>query len=110
MLPEVTVTEDGQYDLNVELAETVKKGAELKYFAFPRNAEASDDDEIVDFYDDEGAEIEAVPESHKITVAPWFNADVTYAPVIAVKADTGDEAAKTIDEIEEIVTVEEAAK
>ncbi len=110
VLPEVTVTEDGQYDLNVELAETVKEGAELKYFAFPRNAEASDDDEIVDFYDDEGAEIEAVPESHKITVAPWFNADVTYAPVIAVKADTGDEAAKTVDEIEEIVTVEEAAK
>ena len=110
VLPEVTVTEDGQYDLNVELAETVKEGAELKYFAFPRNAEASDDDEIVDFYDDEGAEIEAVPDSHKITVAPWFNADVTYAPVIAVKADTGDEAAKTIDEIEEIVTVEETAK
>ncbi len=103
VLPEVTVTEDGQYDLNVELAETVAEGAELKYFAFPRNAEASEDDEICDFYDDEGKDVEAVPASHKITVAPWFNADVTYAPVIAVKADTGAEGAKTVEEIEEVV-------
>ncbi len=103
VLPEVTVTEDGQYDLNVELAETVAEGAELKYFAFPRNAEASEDDEICDFYDDEGKDVEAVPESHKITIAPWFNADVTYAPVIAVKADTDEEGAKTVEEIEEVV-------
>lgn len=104
ILPEVTVTQDGQYDLIIDLndkasgdvvsedeAETEKKlaGKELVWFAFPRDVEPSEDDEIVDFYDMEGHDTKVVPESNEFVVSPWFEKEIVYAPVIAVKSDNG---------------------
>ncbi|MBR0074551.1 MAG: hypothetical protein IJP96_02200, partial [Synergistaceae bacterium] len=104
ILPEVTVTADGQYDLIIDLndkasgdvasedeAEAAKKlaGKELVWFAFPRDVEPSEDDEIVDFYDMEGHDTKVIPESNVFVVSPWFDKEVVYAPVIAVKSDNG---------------------
>ena len=99
VLPEMTVTESGQYDLDVELDENAAEGAELKWFAFPKAA-PSEDDEIVDFYDEAGTPVEGVPASHKIIASPWLNAEVTYAPVIAVKADVAEVAEPEAEEAE----------
>ncbi|MBQ3645400.1 MAG: hypothetical protein II960_02250 [Synergistaceae bacterium] len=104
ILPEVTVTADGQYDLIIDLndkasgdvateeeAEAEKKlaGKELVWFAFPRDVEPSEDDEIVDFYDMEGHDTKVVPESNEFVASPWFEEGIVYAPVIAVKSDNG---------------------
>ncbi|MBQ7593315.1 MAG: hypothetical protein IJU48_03045 [Synergistaceae bacterium] len=109
VLPEVTVTEDGLYDLDaVALVEEAPEGAELVWFAFPRNAAASEDDEIAEFYDEAGAEIEVVPAERKVVPAAWFNADVTYAPVIAVKVPATEETKDTAEDAEagDVVTLE----
>ena len=109
VLPEVTVTEDGLYDLDVaELVAEAPEGAELVWFAFPRNAAASEDDEIAEFYDEAGAEIEVVPAERKVVPAAWFNADVTYAPVIAVKVPATEETKDTAEDVEagDVVTLE----
>ena len=110
VLPEVTVTEDGFYDLDaVALVEETPEGAELVWFAFPRNAAASEDDEIAEFYDEAGAEIKVVPAELKVVPAAWFNADVTYAPVIAVKVPAaGEEVKDTADDAEagDVVAIE----
>ncbi len=103
VLPEVEVTAAGQYPFAVEIPEEIAAGKELAWFAFP--TKPSEDDEIVDFFDEEGADTEVVPESRKITAYPWLNADVTYAPVIAVKADTGEEGAETEEQIKTIRAV-----
>ena len=92
ILPEISVTADGQYDLVVSIDEEVAAGRELVWFAFPRDVEASEDDEIVDFYDMSGKDTDVVPEDHSLIVSPWFEAEITYAPVIAVKAEAGDKA------------------
>ena len=109
VLPEVTVTEDGLYDLDVaELVAEAPEGAELVWFAFPRNAAASEDDEIAEFYDEAGAEIEVVPAERKVVPAAWFNAEVTYAPVIAVKVPATEETKDTAEDVEagDVVTLE----
>ena len=87
VLPEVKALESGQYDFDVELYEEIESGAELIWLAFPKDSEPSDDDEIAEFYDGEtGEEITTLPASHLITVSVWLNEGITYAPVIAVKA------------------------
>ena len=85
VLPEVSVDVEGQYDFGVELGEYVPEGAKLFWFAF-HDGESSEDDEIADFYDENGKEIDSVPESRIITVSPWLNPGIIYRPVIAVEA------------------------
>ena len=86
VLPEITADAAGQYDFNVELDEEAPEGAKLIWVAFPKNAPASEDDEIVDFYDEVGTPVEGVPASHKIIASPWLREAVTYEPVIAIEA------------------------
>ena len=81
-LGEVSCDEAGMYDFALELPEYVREGAELVYVA---NSESpSDDDEIAEFFDENGNEISAVPESRKITVSIWLNEGIIYKPVIIV--------------------------
>ena len=86
VLPEITAEEAGQYDFDVELDEEAPEGAKLIWIAFPKNAPAAEDDEIVDFYDEAGTPVEGVPASHKIIASPWLREAVTYEPVIAIEA------------------------
>lgn len=86
VLPEMKVSLSDMYEIDAELDDTAETGAKLYWFAFPKDKETSDDDEIAEFYDESGAEIETVPESHKITVNAWLTEGVTYEPVIAVKS------------------------
>ena len=85
VLPEVSVDVSGMYDLEAELDEDVRTGAEMIWLAFPRNADESEDDGIAEFFDEDGQEITEVPESHSVKVSVWLNEGVIYAPVIAVK-------------------------
>lgn len=85
VLPEVRGLKSGLYDLDVILDDEAPTGARLYWFAFPQDADPSDDDDIAEYYTDEGEETEVVSESHNVTVSAWFNEGVTYAPVIAVK-------------------------
>ena len=85
ILPEISVSDSGLYDISVTLYDNIQEGAKLFWFAYPEEGGKSEDDEIAEFYDDAGAEISAVPSSRKITVSAWFNKGVKYYPVIAVK-------------------------
>ena len=40
---------------------------------------------IVEFFDENGAEIDSVPESRNVVVSVWFNAKTIYNPALAVK-------------------------
>ncbi len=57
--------------------------SKLYYFAF--SSEPSENDEIIEFYDKTGAEIESVPEERVIKISAWFSAGAIYKPVIAIK-------------------------
>ena len=81
----------GMYSIEAVIGENIPVGAELFWFAFPKNAEPTEDDEIAEFYDDSGADTKTVPENHKVTVSAWLTEGVTYAPVIAVKAEKAEE-------------------
>ena len=83
-LPEVSVDVSGMYDFDAELSENAPVGAKLYWLAYP-DGEGSDDDEIAEFYDEAGAEIDAVPEGRRISVSVWLNEGVKYSPLIAVK-------------------------
>ena len=87
VLPEISANVDGQQEFAVELDEDAPEGAKMVYVPFPQNAEATDDDNIADFYGADGEAIEEVPAEKDITVAPWLRADVVYQPVIAVEAE-----------------------
>ena len=82
-LGRIEVDESGLYDFAAVLDENAPEGAEL--FCFMNSDAPSEDDEIAEFFDDSGQEIEAVPESRNITVSIWLNNGRVYAPVIAVK-------------------------
>ena len=86
-LPEVKVNESGMYDFEVSADESVNAGRKLIWFAMPQTAEPSSDDEIAEFYDESGKEIEILPDNHKFNVSAWLNENVTYKPVIAVKRE-----------------------
>ena len=110
ILPEITADDSGQYDLEaVSLDEKAPVDGELVWFAFPRNAEDSEDDLIAEFYDEAGAEVFAVPEGRVVVPAPWLEKDVTYAPVIAVKAPVAGNAKDSLDNAAEGDTVTEKA-
>ena len=82
-LPVVSVDEEGLYDFYVTLSDDATEGAELIYIA--NSSEPSEDDEIVEFYDEAGEEISSVPESRKISISIWLNKNLIYSPVIAIK-------------------------
>ena len=90
ILPEISATASGQYGLEVDLAETVKPGAKLYWFAFPKDAPDSEDDQIADFFEVDGTDTEVVPSDHVVVVYPWLREGVTYGPVIAVKAEDAE--------------------
>lgn len=112
VLPEMSVTESKLYDIEAKLSENAPVGAKLVWFAFPKDVEPSDDDKIAEFFDEEGAEIYEVPASRKIVVSPWLEAEVTYAPVIVVKADDADGAKDSLEGAEagDVVTEEALVK
>lgn len=85
VLPEISCSESGTYDIGAVLYENVPAGASLVWFAFPKDEKPSDDEDAVMFLDDTGKEITAVPDNRKITVSVWLNKDRIYEPVIAVK-------------------------
>ena len=85
VLPELTAETDGQTDIPVELDEDAPKGAKLVYLPFAQDG-GSEDDDIVDFYGEDGAPIEEVPAGKAITIAPWLRAGVTYQPIIAAES------------------------
>ena len=87
VLPEISVTESGFYDLEAEISEDIEIGEKLIYLALPQNSEPSEDDEIAEFYNLDGKEISTVPGNHKIIIGAWFNKNIIYAPVIAVKKE-----------------------
>lgn len=82
-LPAVSVDEAGMYDFDAVLSDDAPIGAELVYVA--NCSEPSSDDDIAEFYDDEGEEILHVPENRKITVSVWLNPGRHYEPTIAIK-------------------------
>ena len=83
VLPEISVDVSRMYEFDVALSDDVPEGAELVYLA--NSDSPSDDDEIVEFYDDEGEPITAVPESRLITISVWLNKNTVYNPAIAIK-------------------------
>ena len=85
VLPEMSADVSGIYDIDAEIYEEISAGAEMIWLAFPVDSKGSSDDEIAEFFDDDGREITGVPESRKVTVSVWLRAGVTYRPVIAVK-------------------------
>ena len=85
VLPEVSVTKSGMYDLDAEIFEEIPAGAEMLWLAFPVDSAGSEDDEIAEFFDEEGQDITGVPESRRVSVSVWLTEGVTYRPVIAVK-------------------------
>ena len=87
VLPEISVDVSGMYEFEVEISEDIEAGRELAWFAFPKNSEPSEDDEIAEFYNSDGEEITTIPENHKITVSAWFNENIIYEPVIAIKKE-----------------------
>ena len=88
-LPEIQVNSSGQYDIEsiIELDESIESGKKLYWFAMPQGVEPSEDDEIVEFYDEDGQEILQVPESHKIKISAWFTEGIIYKPVICVVSE-----------------------
>ncbi len=89
-LPEIKATKSGQYDIDliIELDESIETGKKLYYFAMPQGVTPSEDDEIIEFYDESGQEIFTVPESHKIKISAWLTEGVIYRPVICVEDET----------------------
>ncbi|MBQ7594204.1 MAG: putative Ig domain-containing protein [Synergistaceae bacterium] len=82
-LGEVSVDVAGMYEFEFILNDDVPEGAKLIWLA--NSSKPSEDDEIAEFYDFDGAEIDAVPEERLITVSAWLNSGVIYRPALAVK-------------------------
>ena len=85
VLPEMSVTESGMYDLEVDLDPEIGEGRELVWFAFARNRNKNDDDEIAEFFNLEGEEITKTTSENAVLISVWLNEGDVYAPVIAVK-------------------------
>ena len=83
----ISSDKDGLYDFEVELDEQAQEGAELLWLAFPKDVEHSEDDEICEFYDSEGEEINSVPKDKIINISVWLEEGIIYEPVIAAKTE-----------------------
>ena len=86
ILPDVKVNESGIYEFTVSLDKSVPENSVLIWHSFP-NGQVSDseDDNSAIFFNDDGEEIYNVPEDYYVTVSAWFEAGITYKPVISVK-------------------------
>lgn len=82
-LQEISVDVSGMYDFSATLSSDAEAGAKLLWLA--NSSEPSDDDDIAEFYDTDGEEIDSVPEDRKISVSVWLNEGVTYKPAIAAE-------------------------
>ena len=82
-LPEISVNVSGMHEFDAVLSDDIAEG--LKLFWIAGSDEPSDDDNIAEFCDDEGQEIDAVPENRNITVSVWLNEGRVYRPAIAVE-------------------------
>ena len=82
-LGEISADNEGMYDFALTLSNDIPAGLELIYLANSDNP--SDDDNIAEFFDDEGNEIYAVPEDRRIIISIWLNKGVIYSPAVAVK-------------------------
>ena len=82
-LPEVSADVSGMYDFSVTLSDDAKAGEKLIWLA--NSSEPGEDDNIAEFSDEDGAEIDAVPENRKVNVSAWLRQGVIYHPAIAVK-------------------------
>ena len=103
ILPEISVTKSDMYDLEIDLDQLESEDLsefELFWFAFPKDVEHSEDDEICEFYDVEGNEIKTVPENHEISISAWFEEGIIYEPVIAVKKQEAESETESEIEIE----------
>ncbi|MBQ7196252.1 MAG: putative Ig domain-containing protein [Synergistaceae bacterium] len=85
VLPEISVSESGMYDFEVEFDDEIEAEQKLFWFAFPKNRNENDDDEIAEFFDMTGAEITKTNGENEILISVWLNEGDLYAPVIAVK-------------------------
>ena len=85
VLPEMSADVSGMYDLEAEISGDIPAGAEMVWLACPVDYEVSEDDEIAEFFDEDGQEITGVPESRRVSISVWLREGVTYRPVIAVK-------------------------
>ncbi len=83
VLGEVSCDMAGMYDIPAEISGDVPIGAELVYIS--NSDMPSSDDNIAEFFDEEGNEISRVPESRKIILSVWLEPERIYKPVIAVK-------------------------
>ncbi len=84
VLPEVSVDVSGMYDFaDVVLDDKAEIGAVLVWLA--NSGEPTSDDNIAEFSDEDGREIECVPENRKVNVSAWLNAGKTYKPAVAVR-------------------------
>ena len=82
-LGEVSADESGMYEFDVVLSDSTPAGAKMYWVA--NSEKPSEDDDIAEFFSEDGQEIDAVPESRKVSVSVWLNAGEIYRPVIAVK-------------------------
>ena len=72
------------YDFaDVVLDERARVGEKLLWLA--NSSEPSDDDNIAEFFDDNGQEIDVVPENRKINISVWLNAERIYKPAVIVR-------------------------
>lgn len=79
----LTVSTDGKYSLPVEIAENVPAGSEMEFYPFPYGVESASED--CTFTDNDGKEITAVPDNHKIIATAEFESGVSYEPVITAR-------------------------
>ena len=90
ILPEITVNVSDFYDFNeVKISSDVPVGAVLVWNPFARVSESeaivsdAEDNSGVQFMDEEGKEVTAVPEGRVIDVSAYLEGGMTYAPVIS---------------------------
>ncbi|MBR0247555.1 MAG: putative Ig domain-containing protein, partial [Synergistaceae bacterium] len=82
LMGEISCDVAGLYDFGISLDDDTPEGWKLVYIA--NSDSPSEDDEIVDFYNSDGAPIKAVPADKKISVSIWLNPNRKYEPAIAV--------------------------
>ena len=84
VLPKVSVDVSGMYDFaDVVLDENAEIGAVLVWLA--NSGEPTSDDNIAEFSDEDGLEIDSVPENRKVNVSVWLNVGRIYKPAIAAQ-------------------------
>ena len=87
VLDALSVPESKQYEIQAEISPDIKTGSKLVWLANPINADYSEDDGIIEFYDEDHSPVDALPESHSIIAAPWLRKGVIYEPVILVEVE-----------------------